>query len=71
MSSSRTTHIVRPWAWPSPGSYLSHGLSKGGVGTSRVRLPPTGTGTTALEPPFSSLYYCSEVPGPEASSPVP
>jgi len=39
--------------------------------TSRVRLLPTGTGNMALKPPFSSLYYCSEVPGPEASSPVP
>ena len=39
--------------------------------TSRVRLPPTGTRTMALEPPFSSLHYCSEVPGPEASSSVP
>jgi len=25
----------------------------------------------ALKPPFSSLHYCSEVPGPDASSPVP
>ena len=25
----------------------------------------------ALKPPFSSLYYCSEVPGPKASSSVP
>ena len=63
--------MVHPWAWPSPGSYFSQGFSRGGVGTSRVRLPPTGTGTMALKPPFSSLYYCSEVPGPEASSLVP
>jgi len=41
------------------------------VGTSRVRLLPTGTGNMALKPLFSSLYYCSEVPGPEASSSVP
>ena len=25
----------------------------------------------ALKPPFSFLYYCCEVPGPEASTPVP
>jgi len=41
------------------------------MSTSRVRLLPTGTGNMALKPPFSSLYYRSEVPGPEASSPVP
>jgi len=41
------------------------------MSTSRVRLLPTGTGKMALKPPFSSLYYCSDVPGPEASSPVP
>ena len=63
--------MVRPLAWPSPGSYLSQGFSRGVVGTSRVRLPPTGIGTMALKPPFSSLYYCSEVSGPEASLPVP
>jgi len=56
-----------PWAWPSHGSYLSRGSPRGGVGTSRVRLPLTDTKTMALEPPFS---YCSEVPGPEASSSV-
>ena len=32
-----------PWAWPSHGSYLSRGSPRGGVGTSRVRLLPTGT----------------------------
>ena len=63
--------MVRPWAWPSPGSYLSQGFSRGGVGTSQGRLPPADTGTMALKPPFSSLHYCSEVPGPEASSPIP
>ena len=41
------------------------------MSTSRVRLLPTGTGNMALKPPFSSLYYRSEVPGPEASTPVP
>ena len=41
------------------------------MSTSRVRLLPSGTGNMALKPPFSSLYYCSEVPGSEASSPVP
>ena len=63
--------MVCPWVWPSPGLYLSQGLSRGSVGTSRVRLPPTGTVNMALKPPFSSLHYCYEVPGPEASSPVP
>jgi len=47
------------------------GVSRGGVGTSRVRLPPTGTRTMALKPPLSSLHYCSKVLGSEASSPVP
>jgi len=41
------------------------------MSTSRVGLLPTGTGNMALKPPFSSLYYCSEVSGLEASSPVP
>ena len=62
---------ITPGAWPSPGLYLSQGLFRGGVGTSRVRLLPTGTGNMALKPPFSSLDYCSKVSGPEASSPVP
>jgi len=31
------------------------GFPSGGVGTSRVRLPPTGTRTMALKPPFSYL----------------
>jgi len=44
--------MVHPCAWPSPGSYLSQGFSRGGVGTSRVRLPPTGTGTMALKSPI-------------------
>jgi len=35
--------------------------------TSRVRLLPTGAGTMPLKPPFPSLYYCSELGGPEAS----
>ena len=34
------------------------------MGTSRVRSLPAGTGNMALKPPFSSLYYCSEVPRP-------
>ena len=38
------------------------------MGTSRVRLPPTGTKTMALEPPFS---YFSEVLGPLGVSPPP
>ena len=36
------------------------GSPSGGMGTSRVRLPPTGTRTMALKPPFSYLHYCSE-----------
>jgi len=60
-----------PWGWPSPGSYLSQGFFRGGVGTSRVKLLPTGTGDMALKPPFSFPYYYSEVPEPEASSSVP
>ena len=69
--SSRTMHMDSPWASPSPGSYLSQGFSRGGVGTSRVRSLPTGTGDMALKPPLSFPYYCSEVPGPDASSSVP
>ena len=34
--------------------------------TSRVRLLPTGASIMALKPPFSSLYHCSELSGPEA-----
>jgi len=64
-------HVVLPWARPSHGSYLSQGSPSGGVGTSRVRLPPTGTRTMALKPPFSSLYYCSEALRPPAVSPPP
>ena len=60
-----------PWAWPSPRSYLSQGFFRGGVGTSRVRLLPTGTGDMALKPPFSYPYYCFGVPGSEASLSVP
>ena len=42
------------------------------MGTSRgMLLPPADTGTMALRPHFSSLHYCSEVPGLEASSPIP
>ena len=47
------------------------GSPSGGVGTSRVRLPLTGTRTMALKPPFSSLYYCSEVLRPLTVSPPP
>ena len=63
--------MVRPWAWPSHGSYLSQGSPRGGVGTSQVRLLLTGTGNMALKPPFSSLYYCSEVLKPLVVSPPP
>ena len=41
------------------------------MGTSRVRSLRAGTGSMALKPPFSSLYYSSEVPRPEASTPLP
>ena len=60
-----------PGRAPSPGSYLSQGFSRDGVGTSRVRLLPTGTGDMALKPPFFFPHYCFGVPGPEVSSSVP
>jgi len=60
-------HMDYPWAWPSPELCLSQGFSRGGVGTSRVRLLPTGTRDMALKPPFSFPYFCSKVPGPKAS----
>jgi len=41
------------------------------MGTPRVRSLPAGTGSMALKPPFSSLYYSSEVPRPEASTLLP
>jgi len=41
------------------------------MGTSRVRSLPAGIGNMALKPPFSSLYYCSEVSRPKASMLVP
>ena len=42
--------VALSWVVSIPGS------PRGGVGTSRVRLPPTGTKTMALEPPFSLLF---------------
>ena len=51
-------------------SYHARGYPLG-LGTSRVRLPLTGTITVALKPPFSSLYYYSEVLRPLAVSPPP
>jgi len=45
------------------------GSPSGGMGTSRVRLPPTGTRTMALKPPFFFPYYCSEALRPLAVSP--
>ena len=60
-----------PLAWPFHGSYLSQGSPNGGVGTSRVRLPPTSTRTMALKPHFPPLHYCSEVLRPLAVSPPP
>ena len=48
------------------GSYLSRRRLWGGRGTSRVRLPFTGTITMALKPPFPSLYHFPEISGPEA-----
>ena len=47
--------VALSWVVSVPGS------PSGGMGTSRVKLPPTGTRTTALKPPSSSLYYCYEV----------
>ena len=41
------------------------------MGTARVRSLPADTRNMASKPPFSSLYYYSEVPRPEASTPVP
>jgi len=41
------------------------------MGTSRVMSLPASTGNMALKPHFSSLYYYSEVPRSEASTPVP
>ena len=57
--------VALSWVVSVPGS------PSGGVGTSRVRLPPTGTRTMALKPPFSSLCYCSEVLRPLTVSPPP
>jgi len=57
--------VALSWVVSVPGS------PSGGMGTSRVRLPPTGTRTTALKPPSSSLYYCSEVLRPLTVSPPP
>jgi len=57
--------VALSWVVSVPGS------PSGGVGTSRVRLPPTGTRTMALKPPFSSLHYCSEVLRPLTVSPPP
>jgi len=48
------------------GSYLSRRRLWGGRGTSRVRLPFTGTITMALKPPFPSLYHFPKISGPEA-----
>ena len=48
------------------GSYLSRRRLWGSRGTSRVRLPFTGTITMALKPPFPSLYNFPEISGPEA-----
>jgi len=47
------------------------GSPSGGMGTSQVRLLPTGTRTMALKPPFSSLYYYPEVLRLLAVSPRP
>jgi len=57
--------VALSWVVSVPGS------PSGGVGTSQVRLPPTGTRTMALKPPFSSLHYCSEVLRPLTVSPPP
>ena len=55
--------VALSWVVSVPGS------PRGGVGTSQVRLLLTSTRTMALKPPFSSLYYCSEVLRPLAVSP--
>ena len=47
--------VALSWVVSAPGS------PSGGMGTSQVRLLPTGTKTMALRPPFSSLHYCPEV----------
>jgi len=52
--------VALSWVVSVPGS------PSGGVGTSRVKLPPTGTRTMALKPPFPSLCYYSELSRPEA-----
>jgi len=57
--------VAFSWVVSVPGS------PNGGVGTSRVRLPPTSTRIMALKPPFSSLYYCPEELRPLAVSPPP
>jgi len=62
-------------SYPSPGylgrdppheSYLSQGPLWGDMGTSRVRLLPTGSSIMALKPPFSSLYCYPGLSGFEA-----
>jgi len=68
------THAPQPLiSCPETPTFLSYHArgSPLGVGTSRVRLPLTGTRTVALKPPFSSLYYCSEVLRPLAEFPPP
>ena len=57
--------VALSWVVSVPGS------RSGGVGTSRVRFPPSGIRTMALKPPSSSLYHCSEVLRPFAVSPLP
>ena len=64
---ARGSHLGMALSWvvSAPGS------PSGGMGTSQVRLLPTGTRTMALKPPFSSLYYCPEVLRLLAVSPLP
>jgi len=57
--------VALSWVVSAPGSPSS------GMGTSRVRLPPSGIRTMAFKPPSSSLYHCSEVLRPFAVSPLP
>jgi len=57
--------VALSWVVSAPGS------PSGGMGTSRVRLPPSGIRTMALKPPSSSLYHCSEVLRPFVVSPLP
>ena len=57
--------MALPWVVSVPGS------PSGGMGTSRVRISPSGARLMALKPPFSSPYFCSVWPRLEASRAMP